>query len=257
MKHRYTSGIAALTLSLYAQAAAAMPGVDYAKVMPPPGLYRIDSEGSFGWNAAPGVAVQQKIDGATGAMVDRRTAGGASSERVYKGSGAVTHCVKLVNKQAMALPAALAGNCQVQSTSAIKDGVVHQAACPGGATTLTVLRIDSDTWEYRTEVQTGGATPTLATAIKPVLEHTALHGATADERAKAAQQLKELPAMQDKMTAERAAAADIFNKQLKAAKSPQEVAALKAALAQLQGGVPMHSQSRERWTRIGNICDSF
>lgn len=256
MKHSIGNGaLGALILTMAAQAATGAPAGDVAQLMPPPGLYRIDSEGQFGWQQAPGITVQQKVDGASGTTVDRRSAGGAVSERVYQGSGAVTHCVKFSNKQAVALPAALGGACKLQSTSVGKDSVVHQASCPDGQTSVTVKRIDADTWEYQTSLQVNGsAAPSLAAAVKPVLEHKAVHGATQAERDQAAQQLKALPAMQAQMTAERGAAAEVLAKALKAAKSPQEAAGIKAALASLQGTLPMHAEQRERWTRIGNVC---
>jgi hypothetical protein len=214
-----------LTLAVPRAGATGISPSDFARIMPTPGLYRIDTDGASARLPSMGMRTELRRDGASGTETDRTIVNGTSSTTVHQGHGPVTRCVTLHNTSA---PLTLPSACKMQSTSLIKDGLVHKAQCPHGSSTLTIQRLDSDTWEYRTEVVTtaGGGVP------NPLSD----------------------PAMQRQMAAARASAAEVLKRQRLAVKSPGEVAALQAALSQLQGATPMRSRSRERWTRISDHC---
>ncbi len=223
--------------------------------MPPPGLYRIDSDTSM--NLAPNAVARQRQDGASGDTAARnRVNGKTGGEQLYKGSGPVTHCVKTQVGQGAALPPDFAvAACGKQTTAVVANAIVHTAQCPSGSTKLTIRRLDQASWEYVTEASVRGGGPADLNTLRPMLEQMAKHGANAEERAKAARQLAALPQLQEQTNAKRAETIAQLSKSQANAKTAEEAAALKAALQQLQrGGSPVGGNSRVRWTRIGDSC---
>lgn len=112
---------------------------------------------------------------------------------------------------------------------------------------------------HRYAVQEGVMTPVAGapdlSGMRPLLERMAQHAPTAEERAKAAAQLAQLPAMQADMAAKRAQVQAEFEQAKSSAKTPEEAAMLAAAQARLQTtGMPMTATRHERWTRISNSC---
>lgn len=223
--------------------------------LPPPGLYRIDFDGAMAFAGNP-TQVQMTTDGASGDTAARWTAGAHSADRQFKGDAPVTHCVKPVKGGMPPLPPqALA--CTAQTTSRTKDGIVLTATCPHGKTSIAIRQLDKDRWEYLTEVAmvATGAAPQLA-AMEPMLKHQAQHGETADIRARARQQLADLPRMQKETDATYASTIARMEEELRKATDPEEKAAVRAALASLRPGTPtMQARSRALWTRIGNACN--
>jgi hypothetical protein len=119
-----------------------------------------------------------------------------------------------------------------------------------------VHRLDQDRWEFLNDVQmtTTGAAPDLG-AIKPLLAQQAAHGETPEIRARAKQQLADLPRMQKQGDATYADMIAKMQAQLRTSTDPDEKAALRTALARLQPGTPtMKTRSRTVWTRISNSC---
>lgn len=220
--------------------------------LPPLGLYQIDSDGTMAFAGNP-AQVRIATDGANGDQTAHYSANGATSTRQFKGNGPVTYCVKSVTGGTLP-PQANA--CKLQSTTQLKDAFVHAVSCPFGKLTLTVRQLDKTHWEYINEVDmvTTGAAPNLS-ALVPMLEQQAEHGATPKERAEARRQLAQLPQMQKEGDAAYAQTIARMQQELRTATDPKERAAIQASLAAMAPGIPtMKTRSRTVWTRISDSC---
>lgn len=248
---------AILGLLFIGAAAAAAPPLE--QVLPPAGLYRLDSASTTSTQApAPAQRVDTRLDGESGDIVRRERAGGYDSgEQVFQGKGPVTHCIRPRRlADALYTSAVALAACPDQSSRVGEDGVlVHTANCPTARVTLTVRRIDASTWEYDTVTATPAGEPASDLAwMKPVLEREAAEGKTAEARARAARQLRDLPRLQRELVEKQAEVDARFAAALRGAKSPQETAAVTAAMAKAGRKVATEARQRVRWTRIGNSC---
>lgn len=247
---------AALTLLVGATARAA-PAIE--RMLPPAGLYRLDAASTTSVPApAPANRVDVRVDGASGDIVRRERVGGADSgEKVYEGKGPVTHCIRPRRiADALYTSAVALASCPDQSSQVGADGVlVHTANCPASVVTLTVRRIDKLTWEYDTVSATRASDPQADLAwMRPVLEREAAEGKTAEARARAAQQLRDLPRLQRELAEKQMAVNVEFAKALRSARTPQEADAVRAAMAKSGKSVATDVRQRVRWTRIGERC---
>lgn len=227
-------------------------GMATAGELPPLGLYQIDSDGSMAFAGNP-AKLRIVTDGANGDQTAEYSVGDQTATRQSKGNAPVTHCVKSVTGGTLP-PQANA--CKVQSTVKTKAGWVHTATCPFGKLTLRVRQLDTTHWEYINEVDmvTTGAAPDLS-VLAPMLGRQAEVGATPQERAKARQQLAQLPQMQKQGDATYAATVARMKEGLRTTTDPEERAAIQASLAAMAPGVPtMKTRSRSVWTRIGDTC---
>lgn len=243
--------------------AAAHPAwaASLAAIVPPPGLYQVDSTSSHAQASLP-VVVEQDLDGATGDRVSRtRVPGGTSSMR-SAGSGPETRCVQSRSPGAMAQATLMhaLSDCPNQHQKIVgQDTVVHTAQCPGSRSTITFRKRDSRTWEIESRVETYPVQgPLDLSHLRTMLEHEARHGATADRRKEAAARLKELPAALKQIEAQRSATAADLNAALARAQSDQEREMIRKALASLHtryGPASTIATTRERWTSLGRQCD--
>jgi hypothetical protein len=241
----------AAAFALAAAAATAAPGAPLE--LPPLGLYRIDTDATLGPNGLP-VETRLTTDGGTGDTSARYSVEGRSVTRQFQGTAPVTHCVKAITGGVFPIPNA--NSCSVKAFTRTKDGFTQTARCAFGTLTLTVHRLDQDRWEFLHDVQmtsTGGA-PNLS-AIKPLLEQQAAHGETPEIRARATQQLADLPGQQKQGDATYAALIAKMNETLRTSTDADEKAAIRVALARMQAGTPtMKTRARMVWTRIGDSC---
>ncbi|MDM5176473.1 hypothetical protein PO883_04605 [Massilia sp. DJPM01] len=243
--------------ALLAGGAACAPALE--QILPPAGLYRLDSASTSSIPApAPANRVDTRVDGANGDIVRReRVAGADSGEKVYEGKGPVTHCIRPRRiADALYSSAVALASCPDQSSEVGADGVlVHTANCPAAVVTLTIRRIDKVTWEYDTVSATRAGDPAADLAwMRPVLEREAAEGKTPEARARAAQQLRDLPRLQRELAEKQVAVNVQYAKALREAKTPTEAAAVRATMAQSGKSVATQARQRVRWTRIGNSC---
>ncbi len=226
---------------------------EFKRIMPPPGLYRIDSDGLV--NQAAG-SFRQTEDGASGDVTTRVSSGGASHQQNFKGNGPITHCVPLRQTGVVTLPPVMAGGvCQTLSAKVDGDSIVHVAQCATGPVTNTIRKLGGDEWEITNQVSMSpvAGAPDL-NSLRPMLQQMAQHG-TPEERAKASETLAKLPQLQHQMNAERSQAAAELAKAQANAKTPEEAAAIAQAMqAMQQTGSKMDATGRQRWTRISNSC---
>lgn len=223
--------------------------------MPPPGLYRIDMDSSMAFAGKPG-QVEVATDGDSGDTTARHSAGSASSTRLFKGTAPVTQCVKSANAATLPMPPGGPLSCTGQSTTKTADGLVHTSTCPGQKIAMTIRQLDKERWEYLVDVTmlTTGAAPSMA-GMTYMLKQQVQHGATAQERAQAQQQLGEMAGLQKETDAQYAQAVADMKQELSQSTDPAEKAALQAALTRLAPGNPtMTAHSRQVWTRIADSC---
>ena len=235
---------------------AAVSLAAYKKVAPPPGLYRLDQDGTM---RMPDVdaSFRQTEDGATGDVSARTTQGGQSYDRQFKGKGPNTFCVKSSAGKPVAIPPGMAAAaCKNLSESATDDTIVLESQCSIGKIKLTIRKLSKDTWEYLHEgdVKVHNSAPDM-NAMRPMLEIAAKNAATPEERAQAKKMLKELPQQQAAMQAQLDETRAAMLKEQAEATSPEEKAAIAQALQAMgQGGPRMQTDSRTLWTRIANGC---
>jgi hypothetical protein len=226
---------------------------EFKRIMPPAGLYRVDSDGLV--NQAAG-SFRQTEDGASGDVTTRISSGGASHQQHFKGSGAITRCVPLLPAGAVTLPPVMAGGvCKTLSTRVDGDSIVHEAQCATGPVTNTIRKLGGDEWEIINHVRMSpvAGAPDL-NHLRPLLQQMAQHG-TPEERARASETLAKLPQMQRQMNAERAQVSAEMAKAQASARTPEEAAAIAQAMqAMQQTGSNMDATGRQRWTRISNSC---
>lgn len=238
---------------------------DLSSSLPRPGLYRIDMDGTFTMPVGGMKAgFRQRTDGNTGDVVANQFGNGERTpDQFYKGNGPATLCIKpyVIDSTSDAATIAaitkVAAACPDQSTVYTSDGYIHKANCATSEMTLTVKKIDTDTWEYTTETTMFQSTagPDV-NGMRFIAENMAKNGATPAERDKARKLLAELPEMQKKMSQGQIDAIAQMKEAQRTAKTPEEAAMLRTALARMTGQTPtVTAFSKERRTRISNSCD--
>lgn len=222
--------------------------------LPPPGLYRVDTDTRVQEKAGPHDAtIEYRTDGRSGDQATRATVAGQSDGgRVSKGSGPVTQCIR--GGAPILLPADAKGVCKTLSSSHGPKGFVQVAACPAGKSTLTMRRLDDKTWETIQELDMSSGTRPDLGGTRTMLELAARHGETARDRAEAAEALAKMPQMEAKLAGDRVRAEAMMQEALAKAKTPQEKAMVRQAIARMNGQVPIQSRTRSTMTRIADRC---
>lgn len=223
--------------------------------MPPPGLYRIDIDGTMTSTLPGNAGFQIRSDGKTGDEVERPYANGhAGGDIVSKGNGPHTQCVG--PRMASALP--VLPGCLSQPGTRTKDGWVMKSRCASVESTLVIRKIDALTWEYVTSATLFQPNPgDMSGTMRFILEQQARNATTAEEREKAEKALTELPDLQRKMAQGQAESMEDLAKMERAAKTPEEAAMIRAGRERMSGRTPMQEHvAKVRWTRIADVCDA-
>ncbi|HEX7987386.1 MAG TPA: hypothetical protein VF616_28020 [Duganella sp.] len=237
-------------------ASAAISPAAFNKVAPPPGLYRIDSDGTLRMPDAD-ATFRQKEDGASGDVSVSATQQGQGYQRDFKGAGAQTYCLPPRSGKAAILPPDMgAAACKNISESVTDTTLVTESQCSIGKVKVTIRKLGNDTWEVLHEgdmkTSPGGAD---MNAMRPMLENMARNAPTAEQRAQAKQMLADLPKQQAAMQAALAETKAALIKEQASATSAEEKGAIAKQLqAMEQGGPRMQTRGRTLWTRIGNSC---
>lgn len=254
-------GAAALAL-LGVCAAPVAQAASLQAILPTPGLYQIDSDASHSMLGGL-IKNEQQVD-ASGTIRSRTVADGRGSDLPAVSGEPNRRCVQPRRDDGRGVVAQLANlqRCPKQSQQFVgKNKLVHSAQCPDGNVTLTITKVDGNIWEFETrhELTKVGGTVDLG-YLRPALEHKARNGATAAERAEAAEHLKRLPAAQKELESSRAQQRAALENALEKAESPEERAMIQRAMAATgpQGRATAPGENvmvaRERWTRVANQC---
>lgn len=249
--------MALISLTLMMAALAATPAATPADFLPPPGLYRVETDGVIKGRDHVTTAMRQTTD-AGGTTVARNYLpnGQVAASATEQGDGPLTQCIRPASKeQALASLAAVAGAgaCVASGVGVVENGsLVTRQKCPFGEFKHTVTKVDNITWEYRVDalvrpVTTGGGMMANFALMKSMLENARANAPTAKEREKAAAALIELEQKKGEL-ARQAAQMDAMQ---------PEIARMQAEAR--RHGVPaqsgaMVSQGVTRLTRIGDSC---
>jgi hypothetical protein len=241
LKRNGLSWVVAMVVSAASLGAAGLcHAVSLGDALPRPGLYRIDADGTLMRDGGRS-AVRQQTDGATGTLSATVSVDdGGTYSQGHAGAGTLTHCIRApAQKQLSFLPAHFGGGrCSGQHTAVTSAGVVHTALCQGARSRLTVLQLARDCWEYLSETEISGGMKPGLDGVRAGLENQVRHGATATQRAQAAQRLKALPQMQADMLEQQRQARSQLEATRRAARTPEEAAMIDKAIAQLHQSVP-------------------
>lgn len=160
-------------------------------ILPPPGLYRVDTGATLAPHGDAGPALRLQRDGAGGVThASGRRADGSLYRRSFPDADKPTYCIA---PQAAATPLPPGKGCI--SGPGERDGNATRfvARCPGMEVTTTVRRTGPTTWEYRIRTVQGAASGGASTAgverMQAMLAYVARYGATPQERAAAAREL--------------------------------------------------------------------
>lgn len=221
--------------------------------LPPPGLYRLDTDARVQQRIGQhDAAIDYRTDGRSGDQATHAiVAGQSDGGRVAKGSGPVTQCIR---RGPPVLPPNARGVCKTLSSTHGPKGFVQVAACPAGKMTLTLRRLDDKTWETIEELDMSSGTRPDLGGTRTLLEMAARHGETARDRAEAAQALAQLPQMEASMERGRVQGDAMLQEALAKARTPEEKAMVRQAIARLNGQVPIQSRTRSTMTRIADTC---
>lgn len=246
--------IAPRALALAALAAPLAAGAaTLADFTPPPGLYRVEVDGTILDRDHTNAVARQSTD-ASGETVARQYRNGQMVATVKEQGKPITQCIKAVStSEALASLGAVAGAgaCVALAPGVIQNGalVTHQK-CPFGEMTYTVTRVDKITWEFRTQAllhpaATSGARMLSSAAfMKTMFLNAQKNAPTAKEREEATQALAELEANKAEMT-EQAAQMDAMQPEMDKMRA-------EAGIAGAGGG--MASTGVTRLTRIADSC---
>ncbi len=211
------------------------------RILPPPGLYRIDKDASTSHIASGMGAREERRDGVL--TVTGNSGDGHSTHRQYAQPQETT-CVAVRNLNAPLLPptSVSSATCKTLSTSVSGSSLIHTAQCQTGRLTLTITRLDDQQWEYRHDVEwgAGGVAKNNMESLRPMLEQMARSAPNEADRQKAREALAKLPQLQ--------------------AQAATSTAAARNATQMMENQASLPPQYKDigiaRWTRIGNNCGS-
>lgn len=234
---------------------AAISPAEFNKVAPPPGLYRIDSDGTMRM-PDDGATIRQQNNGASGDVRVTATQDGKVQQRDYKGAGGQTYCMPPRSGKVELPPGMASAACKNISESVTATTIVTESQCSIGKLKITMRKLGGDKWEMLHEADTktspGGSN---MNAMRPMLENAAKNAPTAEQRAQAKQLLADLPKQQAAMEAQLAETrAELIKEQASASSAAEKAEIAKQLQAMDQGGPLMHTSSRSLWTRIGDSC---
>ncbi|MRW90370.1 hypothetical protein GJ699_10265 [Duganella sp. FT80W] len=258
MRHFYL--IFTLGLGASAGAAESVSQADLLRILPPPGLYRIDKDGST-THIASGMGAHEEHRNDIRTVTSN--AGDGTSVRQQYADRQETACVPVRNLNAPVMPPAFgSATCKTLSTSVNGNQLIHTAQCQTGRMTLTITRLDDQQWEYRHEGEwgAGGSAKNNLTSLRPMLEQMARSAPNEADRKKAREALAKLPQQQAEADQKIAAAVAAARQAERNAKTPEEAAAMRKTAQMMENQASLPPQFKDvgvsRWTRIGNSCGS-
>lgn len=184
---------AAASVTVLASAASAAPVAPAAvnAILPPPGQYRVDIDGSTAY--ADGATMSTHQAGGGPVTIKGTQPGRAPGTRTIPNTGPRTVCLPPRTASAGFDPMALAGRngCKGDTATAGADAVTFTGHCQGMDMTTVVRKLNAGAWEMTTRVDMRPGvqtTPDFAQQRK-TLEWATTHAADADTRANARKSL--------------------------------------------------------------------
>lgn len=247
-----------LSLSASASAADHVTQAELLRILPPPGLYRVEGDATA-THLATGMSVRDQ-DNDAGTLA---TYTGSDGKSVQQQINHTRDNICVPPRKANApLPLTSMGTaaCKTLSATVSGDTLSHSAQCATGRIAFTVTRLGNNQWEYTNEDEwgAGGLARNNPAAMRPMVEQMARNAPTEAERNKAKQFLAQLPQLQAQTDQQLAAALAGARQALSEARTPEEVAAMRKAVQMLenQNSLPAQHKTtgKSRWTRIADSC---
>lgn len=232
--------LAAVVLSPLAPALAA------PHTMPTPGLYQVDTVADQKYDRLD-VKTTPLAD-RSGVVMDSKAAGKPAERHVLKGKPAAPVCIAANTPYPGFTPPR--GSCTGAPAVNGPDGFTFGVACGFADVSTVVRKLDAKTWEYQTtsvEYEGVGGVAGIAdfSTQKKMHEVTARSGATPEERADAAETLRNWSAYEAEM---RASIAELAKEEAEAAKQAG------SAPAANKRKVLRKTTAVTRWTKIAATC---
>lgn len=254
MRSRYL--ITLLGLSLDASAAGAVKQADMLHMMPPPGLYQIESSDATTSVASMGLSTREQGSGNVNTRTDRTPDGQVLRRQLSAPQSTI--CVPARRPGVPVMPSKQSdATCKNVSSNVNGDTLVLVAQCQTGRLTQTIRRVGDNQWEFGVDTEFGGGGTNVA-ALRPMLEMMARNGATAADREKARRQLAALPQLKAESDQQLSAATNAARREAREGRTPEDRAVAQKMVAMLGNPASVAPQIKavgtERWTRIGDSC---
>ncbi|HEX8405582.1 MAG TPA: hypothetical protein VF670_13260 [Duganella sp.] len=244
----------ALATAASAGAVESVSTADMLRIMPPPGLYRIDIiEDDFAHLDGP-----LKTHSLQTNDVITTTYEGPES-KVTAPAIAAPQPTVCVPPRRTGPPALRLGMevCKTISTTASGDMLSHVAQCKHSRISHTTRRLSGKQWKITDAADWGGGMPDPK-ALRPMVENLARNGATEADRKQAKALLTEVPRIQADAEQQMAAALAGAQQAVRNARTAEDRAGALRAVEMMQNpdSVPpqFRAISTSRWTRIGDNC---
>jgi hypothetical protein len=259
-----TKGIAlrplylAILLGMALQAAAAEhpTEADLLRILPPPGLYRIETSDATTSVASVGQSTRHQQSNDINTRTSRTPDGQVLSQK--SSAPQPTTCVPPRRAGVPIVPPKQnQATCRNISNSINGDTLVLVAQCQTGRLTQTISRVRDDQWEFSTDTEFFGIRPD-AGALRPMLEMMARNGATATDRANAKRQLAALPQLKAESDQQMADVTDAARREARQGRTAADRTSAQKTVQRMDnpaGVRPLvQAVGTERWTRIGDLC---
>lgn len=239
-----------------AAAAERATEADLLRILPPPGLYRIES-----LDATTSVAdVGQSTRRQHANDIDTRTSRTPEGRVLSQKSSLPQPTICVPPRRAgmpIAPPKQSPATCKNISNSINGDTLVLVAQCQTGRLTQTIARVRDDQWDFGVDTEYFGVRPN-AGALRPMLEMMARNGATAADRDNAKRQLAALPQLQAGSDQQMADATEAARGEARQGRTAADRAAAQAVVQRMDNPASvrplLQEVGTERWTRIGDAC---
>nr|WP_315402272.1 hypothetical protein [uncultured Duganella sp.] len=241
---------------LDAAAAERATEADLLRILPPPGLYRIES-----LDATTSVA-------SAGQSTRRQEADDIATRTIRTPEGRVLSQKSNLPQPTICVPPRRAGmpvvpprqspaTCRNLSNSINGDTLVLVAQCQTGRLTQTIRRLREEQWEFGVDTEFAGVRPD-AGALRPMLEMMARNGATAADRDNARRQLAALPQLKAESDQQMADVTEAARREARQGRTAADRASAQQIVQRMDnpaGVRPLVQEvGTERWTRIGEQC---
>jgi hypothetical protein len=245
-----------MTLATAASAGAVESAstADMLRIMPPPGLYRIDIiEADFAHLHGP-----LKTHSVQANNIIITTYEGPESKVTAPAIAAPqpTICVppRRTGPPALRLDVEV---CKTISTTASGDTLSHVAQCKHSRISHTTKLLPGKQWEITDAADWGGGMPDPK-ALRAMVENLARNGATEADRKQAKALLNQVPRIQAEAEQQMAAALAGAQQSVRDARTAEDRAGALRAVKMMQNPDSVPPQFRSigtsRWTRIGDNC---
>ena len=246
----------AATMTAAAGAADAISEADMRRILPPPGLYRVDASTGTTTVVPMGLSIDDQQSGDVATQTHRGPDGQVLSRTIS--AAQETTCVPPPRPGVpFPLPRHGPSICKNISSTVTGDTLKLVAQCQTGRLTQTIQRLADNQWETSVDTEFGGGRLDPE-KLRPMLEMAARHGATEADRNAAKGQLAALPQLKARTEERLAEVEAAARRETREGRTPADREAARKMLHMLENPdsvpPPIKVAENKRWTRIGDRC---